>query len=82
MRVLNNTQLQLGNTVSDTFLKIAVVEIIGITIMCIGPFQGVMASSSCHFHVLHILPFLLITERNQTYKTIIFIEMIDILQFF
>lgn len=68
--------------VSDTFLKIAVVEKVGITIMCICPFQEVMVSSSYHFHVLQILPFLLIIEKNQTCKTIIVIEMIDVLQFF
>lgn len=58
------------------------VEKVGITIMCICPFQEVMVSSSYHFHVLQILPFLLIIEKNQTCKTIIDIEMIDVLQFF
>lgn len=64
--------------VSDTCLKIAVVEKVGITIMCICPFQEVRVSSSCHFHVVHILPFLLIIKRNQTHKTIVFTEMIDL----
>lgn len=42
--------------VSDTCLKTAAVEKVGITIMCICPFQEVRVSSSCHFHVLHTLP--------------------------
>lgn len=67
---------------SHTCLETAVVGKVGITVMCIYPFQEVRMSGSCYLHILHILPFLLIIERNQTCMTNIFIEMIEVLQFF
>lgn len=66
---------------SHTCLETAVVGKVGITVMCIYPFQEVRMSSSCYLHILHILPFLLIIERNQTCMTNIFIEIIEVLSY-